>query len=261
MVTLPFKLDPQLIDRLARYRREVVWVMAGISAVALLLALGLLISGAFAAALLAVLLSAVSAVAGGIAWRGLGLAEEVAENAARIEELRPRVDVLEATVELHSAQAGLSATLVDDLASIIHDRVPERRYPRLAFPGIRVADSDAGLSDPAPASKPQVAARVPTAAAVRVQASAAARMSTPPPTPPAEEYEDNEDDTDEISDPLLLREIFAACIRMGDFETALARGEEIVALAPHSRMAADFLALRPYLEHRAALRTPMKQAL
>ncbi len=47
-----------------------------------------------------------------------------------------------------------------------------------------------------------------------------------------------------------LRDSFAESVRIGDFTTALSKGDEIVELFPESRMAADFQSLRSHLERR-----------
>jgi hypothetical protein len=235
-----------LAERADRHHHRMAAVAGAFGAVALLLAGILLLTGHFAGALVSVLLTGVSITAASTAWRNMSLADTVAQYADELGELRARLDILEPTVELQSAQSNLSATLMDDLASVIEDRLPERSFPRLLF-------SKSG--------------------GVAQEASVESATEDEQYEEMLEDLESESIDPDPIeTEPLPLRRsvveahdtpslraAFSASIRAADFAAALTHGQQIVSSAPNSRMAADFLALRPYLEHRASFQ-PVKQA-
>jgi hypothetical protein len=260
MIARAHEFLQRLTDYLARHPHVVAYAAAAVGALAIPLAIGLLIAGSIALAFVALLLGGVAATSAAVAWNGLTLSDELARQTAELDELRPRVDVLEAVTDLHSAQAALSAPLVDDLANVIEGKLPDRASPRLVFP--RPAEA------PAAPDKAEVPKPLRPAARTLAPAHVAEDFGVDEELPPDEEFNDEPAFRPTIRtatasrEPGALRAAFSARVRSGDFRGALALGAEIVTAAPNSRMAADFLALRPYLEHRAADRpAPVKQAL
>lgn len=213
-------------ERLPLWAARAALAAAGVSLLAML---SLLIAGHGFMALWTLLIACVAALSAAGGYQRRDVAESLAQQAQELLELRCRLDVLEPTVELHSAQANLSATLVDDLSHVIEGRLAPQSFPRLVMPKAGGSPPDASMGDPveSAAAPPIVEQPVP-----EEPRSTKRRIAAPPEAPS-------------------LRDAFVASIRAGDFARALAQGEHIVTVAPQSRMAADFLALRPYLQHRA----------
>lgn len=191
-------------------------VYAGIVALSgLIFVIATLAGGAFGQAFLGLVATVGGLLVAGLVWGICRYAYAAIEAIEEIRSLHERLDMLESTVELHSAQAGLSATLVDDLSALVAGKLQQARYPRI------VSDEDEGEPDLTEAES-------------------------------AERAEAIEEETAAVAsrDPVVLRAEFGDLVRNHQYADALSKGRQIASMFPESRMATDFENIRSHLERR-----------
>lgn len=179
------------------------------------------VSGAYAEAVLTLIVAIATCGIGLLAMGAMRLGQVVIANAAELAALRYRMDSLEASFEAQGIDMELDPS-AGSPADLVGAVLPRDQYPRLVGENQVAAES----GESADAVESIIESRNERGPKLGV--------------------------VSDVGRARELREEFAAHVRSEHYEQALALGKEIVNVAPASRMAMDFESIRERLVELAA---------
>ena len=244
-------------DKRIRQGRAIV---VGFTALSTLVGYGFIVAKLVAAEYSLALIGLVATLAacgvGAVAWGGLRLARLAVSIANNLERIRYRLDMLEATVELHDAEADLGASSGDSAPAKFPRIVGESRKSGAEGPSAARSGDDAApgraADSPSAGSTENGESQFQTALEAgdlrtcrRVWSRLQAGLDEDRVAALEEQLARLKEEKSRT-----LREEFASLVRNRDFKTAMRKGEEIVELFPDSRMTVDYKSILPHLQRR-----------
>lgn len=178
------------------------------------------VTGAYAEAVLTLIVAVAACGIGLLAIGAMRLGRVVIANGAALDALRYRMDSLEAAFEAQGIDLELDPS-GSSPAELVGAVLPRDGYPRLAAKREAAAESGEAAD--------------PTESIIASRNDRAPKLGV----------------VSNFSRARELREQFAELVRKERYERALELGEEIVSVAPASRMAADFESIRERLTELA----------
>lgn len=174
------------------------------------------VSGAYAEAVLTLIIAAATCGIGLLAMGAMRLGQVVIANAAELAALRYRMDSLEASFEAQGIDLELDPS-AGSPADLVGAVLPRDQYPRLVGESQVAAEAGEGADS--------------VESIIESRDERQAKLGV----------------VSDVARAREIRERFAEEVRSGRYEQALALGKEIVNVAPASRMATDFESIRERL--------------